>query len=171
MILDSVYNEISARLTLKLNTQFAVSGFGKLAYVDVFNDQFTELALGEEIAIDFPAILIEFSDIEYTQQGKNAQQGVTLIRFHVGQNLLDYKDKRGKALAYLDFVHNALQGFMGERFNGLMRLRTTLDISGGNLFVHVMEYTTAVWDNSADKTLNMAQVQAGLDEQYSNPLQ
>lgn len=170
MILDQVYNDIEALLTDRLRTNFSQAGFKALGTIDIFNDQFTELAMGNEIAMTFPAILIEFSDIDYTQQGRNVQQGEAVVRIHIGQNLLDYADKKGKALGYLDFVHRALQGSTGTLHNGLMRERMELDISAGNLIVHVMEYTTRIYDNSADKQVNLEEVQATLEVQFQNSL-
>lgn len=170
MILDQVYTDIESRLIDKLRTNFTAAGYKKLGTTDIFNDQFTSLAMGEEVAMNFPAILVEFADVQYTQQGKSIQQGEAVIRIHIGQNLLDYHDKKSRALAYLDFVHNALQGSTGQNHNGLMRERMELDINAGNLIVHVLEYVTRIYDNSADRTVNLTQVQAALDVQYSNPI-
>ena len=151
MILDTVYTELETQLGDKLRTNFNQPGFKKLGTVDLFADQFTAVMEGEELALVYPAILIEILDIPWETKGRLSQSGVATIRFHIGQLWIDYTKRKSDSLAYLDFAHVALQGFSGSIFNKLTRGRTTLGGANSQMQVHILEYRTQVEDRSADK--------------------
>lgn len=167
MILDTVYTEIEARLIQRLRTDFSEAGYAALGTIDVFSNQFSEESTD---TLTYPAILLEFAEIAYTQQGKNSQQGRLLLRLHVAQNLTDHAERKTKGLAYLDFVHKALHGHKGTLHNGLMRMRSVPGTGTGDVMVNTMEYVARIWDNSADPTLQWTEVQVDLDEQYAPEL-
>lgn len=162
MTLDIVYDEIQARLIQRLRTDFSEPGFDALGTVDVFSSQFAE---GSTAVLTYPAILLEFAEVLYTQQGKKSQQGQLTLRLHVAQEFTDLAEKKTKGLAYLDFVHRALHGHRGTVHNGLMRTRSVPGIGMGNVMVNTLEYVTRIWDNTADPSLNWTDVTLALDEQ------
>lgn len=150
MSLQLTYTKLEQRLTDCLATNFNVPGLPKLQHTDLFNDQFNEFEEGREWPFMFPAILIDLNDIVWESKGRKTQQGISLIRFHVGQNLLDYKLKSSMALKYLEEVHKAMHGFNSNVFSSLSRIRTQLDSSHGNVIVHTIDYQTAISDRTAD---------------------
>ncbi len=146
---------ISKELDEKLNLKEVIKEFNKLDYIDFFNDQFS--IIEKENPIPFPAILLEFSEIQWRTISKNIQKGLTRIRVHVGQQSLADTHTRSsdqeaalKVLDYLCEVHKVLQGFSGTNFTSLDRKITIPDTSHDNLIIHIMEYDTEITDASAN---------------------
>lgn len=168
MILDGIYLEVETVLLEVLNVNFIPpTNMRKLGHVDLFNDQFANEEI--EKAIKYPAILIEFSDIEWSTEGQGIQTGDLTVRFHIGQNIL--ADTKAKAkfqakglvrLAYLEEIHKAVQGFSGPCFSKLDRIGTILDKAKTNKIVDIVEYATQVFDATADVKRNLIEKQAGL---------
>ena len=165
MTLDIVYDEIQTRLIERLRTDFSEPGFDALGTVDLFSNQFSE---GSTAELTYPAILLEFVEVAYTQQGKKSQQGQLALRLHVAQEFTDHTEKKSKGLAYLDFVHRALHGHKGSLHNGLTRTRSVPGTGIGNVMVNTLEYTARIWDNTADPTLGWTDVNPELDETYDS---
>ncbi len=162
------YLKIATQLDVKLNLTSVTTVHGKLQFIAPYNNQFNSSEL--EHTLPKPAILIQFSDSDWKSKGKNQQEALTAIKFHVAQhNIADdnfYSADNTEALkidAYMDLVHVALQGFSAIGLSALNRTRSYQDESHDHIFVHVMEYEAKISDCSADITQNYVDFNAILE--------
>lgn len=126
----------------------------------LFNNQFAKE--GVEKAFAFPALMIEFVDLNYTTKGKDFQESETNIIFHLGFASLKTEDRAVFELAQK--VNQSLQGFFGkDLFSPLDRKKEKQDVDHDGVIVWQMEYTTLIFDNTANRKRRLVLVTAPLE--------
>jgi hypothetical protein len=108
--------------------------------------------------IDFPAVLIDFENVEWEDVGQNVQGGTVTISFRCAFRLYhdisihtpeESRNQGLQKLQLLNKIHKALQGFGGEHYNMLSRVRQFTEKREDGLKVIVMQYETYARDAHA----------------------
>ncbi|MBC7399832.1 MAG: hypothetical protein H7289_07780 [Mucilaginibacter sp.] len=110
-------------------------------------------------AVNFPCLLIEVDDTDYSDEGENSQIGEGIIQVRLG--LTVYTDANNltptlykeKAIDYYNLEHRvnkALHGWCdGRFFNPLMRRKSFKEKRDDNIRVRVLRYAFAFRDSTA----------------------
>ena len=113
----------------------------------IFNAQFDNEK--QETPFKFPAVFIEFTDVNYGDMTYNAQAITDMtVRLHIGYKMLDIDD-----LAIFDIkqaIYQALQGWTGTPYFGrLTRVAEQPDYAHDKVLVWTQDYKTTGKDYSA----------------------
>lgn len=126
----------------------------------LFNNQFENEK--QEKAFAFPALMVEFTDLNYTAKSESLQEADTSLIFHLGFASLKTEDREIFVLAQK--VHQSLQAFAGVGlFSSLNRKREQQDSNHDGVIVWKMEYTTLLSDNSANRNRRLVYM-SSIDE-------
>jgi hypothetical protein len=155
-MITSIYNNIAARLKLKLDTNYNGS-LKKLKHIDLFNDQINQYE--REHPFDLPAIFIQlqFTNLR-TKAGQLYQWGDVNVTLHVLQYSLDSDLKASDILLYLEEVNKAIHGTQGTNYNNLVRTGIEITNTNNQMYYHTISYTAGCWDGSASRDRDMTQV-------------
>ena len=145
--MDTVYADLINRLS---------KAVPDLRWIDLDQGQIDFPA--DNYPIDFPALLIDFTNTEWEDIGQQIQGGEMMISFRTAFRL--YEDMNNhtpeesrnaglQKLQLLKTIHKALQGFAGANYNRLSRIRTFTEKREDGLKVITMQYSTYITDNSA----------------------
>jgi len=114
----------------------------------LWNNQFDNI--DDENAFHFPAVFLEFSDLEFVNRSAGIQEMQGLITFHIGQEELD--DKSIAILDLVDVVAKALNGFMTDTILvPLLRVNERQDPDHDQLIVWEMDFQLKAQDCTSSK--------------------
>jgi hypothetical protein len=120
----------------------------KIKTFRLFNNQFAKE--GVEKAFAFPALMVEFVDLNYTAKSESLQEADTNIILHLGFASLKTEDRA--VFELVQEVHQAVQAFYGlDLFSPLNRTRDQQDTDHDGVIVWQTTYTTLLSDNSANR--------------------
>jgi hypothetical protein len=109
----------------------------------------------KEDPLEFPAVFLEFAELDYSSQGSNIQAANVKVALHIV-----YEDMDMKSLAFLEFVEEvqfALQGLQGadNLFTMLERESEKQVVRRDNLVEWVIEYVTRLQDETTARTARL----------------
>lgn len=120
----------------------------KIRTFKLFNNQFNRE--GAEKAFPYPALMIEFVDMNYTSKSERYQEADTNIIFHLAFHSLKTEDREIFILA--QELYQSIQGFsvpsICSPFN---RSREQQDTDHDSVIVWQITYTTLMADNLANR--------------------
>jgi hypothetical protein len=112
----------------------------------------------EEQPFDFPAILIEYGDMNWRTLGNRVQECELTVRLHVltkwGYPNANYSTAEYHALNSFDDIDKVvagMQGFSTEYMNSWMRKTSITDHDHGEVIESIEEYACTLHDYSAVK--------------------
>lgn len=136
----------------------------------LYNNQFAKE--GVEKAFPFPALMVEFVDLNYTAKSESLQEADVNVVFHLAFASLKTEDRAVFELAQK--VNQSLQGFFGvDLFSPLNRKREQQDTDHDGVIVWRLEYTTLLSDNTANRKrrliLMTTDVELEIDKEAAAP--
>lgn len=159
-MIAEVYKELAARIKELGNGE-------TIKWVDLYNAQ--PEFLGERLAHDFPAVFIEFAQIDWTSMATPLQRGEAILRLHIVQwsvaDTYQGSEQQNDALQRLQLLstlHGQLQGWAGTYHTGLMRTATLSDTRHDAVTVDVMEYRCSIYECPEKPELAAQEVMAEL---------
>lgn len=135
----------------KLNAEFSRE---EKLWIDFYRDQWTDL---KEHSFSLPAVLIQFTSINWETVSQKVQRGELELTLHIGQNHVqdthDGAPTREAALQIYDFVdrvHRAVAWLGTEKTSILQRVRSQeSDANASNLHISTITYRCNVLDYTA----------------------
>ena len=113
--------------------------------VRLYNNQIAKQS--EESAWAYPAVFIEFTDIDWeTTQAAN-QQGTLNIRLY--QAFESYQDEDTDLFTILEKIFKAVHGFQGASFSALQRTSDTQDTDHDQIIIWKTDFITDLVDCGA----------------------
>lgn len=116
----------------------------------------------------WPAVFIEFSDIDWDDIGEGVQQSDVEITLHQAYKTL--KDEDPDLFQFVCKVHVAVNGYTEPEFTALNRLEETQDVNHDNVIDWQTVYKTKVLDgtgyrhnDSSEATINTLTINVDLD--------
>jgi hypothetical protein len=169
-MLDTVYTEIAERIAqLQPTDDSPLSTIHSplIKWIDLYNAQPEFLEQRE--AHDFPAVFVEFAQINWSNQAHPIQQGDALIRLHVVQWSLassyEGSENQGTALERLQLLsrlHAHLHGFAGSYHTPMIRTATLSDTRHDAVTVDILEYRCLIYECPEQPERARQYVQAAL---------
>lgn len=127
----------------------------------LFNNQF--IKIDQEKPFPFPAVMVQFLELDYTTRGDLSQYGDTIARLHIGYDSLKTEDLA--VFDLLDEIHAVIQGLtISELFTPLDRVHEEQDVDHDVLSVWVVDYSFKLNDIAASRTNNLIKTElTGVD--------
>lgn len=123
----------------------------------LFNNQFERE--DREKAFIYPAVFVEFVNIDYLSKSESRQEGDLGLRFHIGIKSLKTEDPYILELA--EIVNFWLQGFgIADLITSLDRKRERQDTDHAGVIVWQTEYRTQITDNSANRKYKLVRMES-----------
>lgn len=152
----TTFNELQAQaLTILADNDQPI-----LQHIDLYNSE--PEYLKEELAFDFPVLLIDFSETTWKNQGRNqkVQVGKGLLRLILGQvfysdsyhNSIN-QDEKLQRFNLLQAVYKAFHCLTGTHFKNLFRSKTEMDNNHSNVIWDVLEFDWELCDDSATQPI------------------
>lgn len=141
-------------MSLKKNLYLAIkehlkTNVPKVKTFRLYNNQFESEEL--EDAFKYPAVFLEFENIEFRPTTANNENTDLTLNFRVGFPSLKTEDL--EVFDLLNEIYLALQGFYG-----FIRIREIQETAGDNVSVWQQIYRTTLIDDVADITTNRKKV-------------
>ena len=152
--MKAVYEAIRARIE---------SECPDVAHVRVWNNQLALMEAREQLAFNFPADFIEFTENEYSQLGEGIQECNGLITLHICDNFYNGDDIE-ENLQIFDIktdVFKALNDWKSTtaRTSPFMRVNEAQDTEHSNVYHFIQTYAVRWQDASAQRPINGATVE------------
>lgn len=140
-------------------------------HIDKFNDQITMMANGQEIEMDYPAVLIQFGPIAWETRSPNLQYGPCTIQFHVVDMTTadSYQGSSSQDIALEQMklyrkLHSVLQGAASDYCSKLDRVGQEEDEVYGEMNSMILSYSTILVEET-DADITTQDVTVSLDVQ------
>lgn len=139
-------------------------------HIDKFNDQITMMANGQEIEMDYPAVLIQFGPITWETRSPNLQFGPCTIQFYIADVTTadSYQGSSSKEIALEQMrlyrkLHKVLQGAASDYCSALDRIAQEEDEVYGEMNSMILSYSTIlVEETDADTTTQEVTIGLGV---------
>lgn len=135
-------------------------------HVGVFNNQFNRIS--EEKPFGFPAVFVQFLELDYLSRGDDSQDAATVARLHIGYDSLETDDL--KIFDLIDEIHIAIQGLsVNSLFTPLDRVHEEQDIDHDVISVWLSDYAFKLRDNAGERNSKLVKTTlTGLDVELSS---
>ena len=139
---------MSTKRDTYLKIKEVLEGVPAVKHVRLFNNQYTNIA--REKPFPFPAVFIQFLELDYTTRGDLTQDGLTRARLHIGYDSLKTEDLA--VFDLLDDIHKALQGLeLVNVFTPLDRVHEEQDVDHDIISVWLVDYAFKIRDFSGSR--------------------
>lgn len=137
-------------------------------YVDLWNNQWQHL--DEEKILQYPCVLVEFSDIAWRQIGRHCQRGDVTINLHVGVKARGRTAAIDRTVApgveyfeLLDALHRLMRDLRLPYAGTFTRTASSTDHDHDSLIANTETYVVGITDTSAEPptTLHSVAVEIG----------
>lgn len=124
----------------------------EIIWIDKDRNQFEH---ADQEFLPLPAVLISFPRAEFETKGAGLQTSTAIIAIRTGfenyAQSFEGSTDQDQALEFWEFnrkVYNALQGFSGDNFSGMVRISEDEDPEQNNVIPTRMEFVTTIQDYS-----------------------
>ncbi len=127
-----------------------------VTHVRLWNNQIELIDKGEQIPFQFPAVFIDFPDINWAQRGNGTQTTDLTIRFYICFESFHTSENEEDLDVFTlrDSVYLALQDFKPTSAGKLMRTREETDPRHTNVYVWIMDFVSSYQDTVAQNPRN-----------------
>lgn len=147
--MKAVYQAIRSRIESELTA---------IKWVRIWNNQLQNLEDGQQIPFLFPAVFVEFLDVQYTQLGGGIQNGLCRLRLHILDEFWNGDDQEENLQVFdvKDSVYKLLNNWKSETAQTSPFLRTSeeQDTSHSNLYHFIQDYEVRFNDIAAQTPVN-----------------
>jgi hypothetical protein len=154
-MLSTVYTELTEKLYQLPPLSTDNSELSTIKWIDLYNAQPEFLTQVE--SFDFPAVFVEFAQINWSNIAHPAQRGEAVIRLHVVQWSLasTYRGSENQAAALqrlelLQRLHHHLHGWAGTHHGPFIRTATDSDTRHDAVTVDILTYNALFYDCPPD---------------------
>jgi hypothetical protein len=149
--MKALYQELRARLESETSAE----------HVRLWNNQMELLEKNEQIPFQFPAIFIDFLDINWRQLGKGTQIADLTVRFYVCFSSFHTTENEEDVTMFdlVQEVYLVLQDYKPSMGGKLTKTREETDTRHTNMYVWIMDYTTTYQDVVAQNPRNSTEAE------------
>lgn len=157
---------MSAKKDFYLAIKTALGDAPSVKHVGLFNNQFVKIE--QEKPFGFPAVFVQFLELDYFTRGDSSQDAETIARLHIGYDSLETDDL--KIFDLIDEIHGVLNGVtVNSLFTPLERVREEQDVDHDVISVWLADYSFKLRDNSANREQNLVKTTlTGVDVEISS---
>jgi hypothetical protein len=122
----------------------------------LFNSQFDKEEV--EDAFEYPAVFVQFLNLNWIAKPQGLQEADAVIRLHVGFHSL--KTEEREIFKLIEDIHKALQNLStAQLFGDMNRVNEEQDIDHGNVIVWLADYSTLLTDISGYRSKDLVLTQ------------
>lgn len=122
----------------------------------LFNNQFENEE--KENAFAYPAVFVQFLNLNWIAKPQGLQEADAVIRLHVGFHSLETEER--EIFTLIEDIHKAVQSLStAELFGDLNRVNEEQDIDHGNVIVWLADYSTLLTDVSGYRSKDLVLTQ------------
>lgn len=139
---------MSAKKDFYLAIKTALGDAPSVKHVGLFNNQFNRIA--EEKPFGFPAVFVQFLELDYFTRGDSSQDAETIARLHIGYDSLKTDDLA--IFDLIDEIHGVIQGLtLNSLFTPLDRVHEEQDVDHDVISVWLADYAFKLRDNNGTR--------------------
>lgn len=145
-----VYQEVKSKL---------VTDVPELKTLRLWNNQVSNENI--ENAFNYPAVFIEFADLEYSNENAGLQTITGLLRVHIVQE--EYRTENELNLDFIDKIAAALNGYQTDTIvKPLIRVSEVQDTNHNNLIIWEQDYDFKANDCTSSKYNGAIEIAGGV---------